>query len=241
MTRKQAISMIIEIVEKEIKHPKTSKKKREIYAEMLVKLKEIDDEIFLHGWSQKAILDAVEQFILDNNRYPFTPDFVSTNYLPNPPLVRVHFGINIKDFMNRLFPNRVEESAIQRKEQFTKEWKEKFTEYYLTEYPPSMTYYNKHRPKGFPTIQSICNKTGIADWDEWLEYCGIADVKKPKVFHIKRVWEFDDKYKAHFGYSVWADGGECDTIIYTDFKTSRKKKTTNEFEGLENSENVELT
>ena len=91
MTRKQALSAAIEALNA------TGQTEA---AEILHKLSE---ELPFFSWSEDAIYDAVEQFILDHGRVPTTTDFKKRG-LPPHTVIKRRFGITLQEWLNKNYP-----------------------------------------------------------------------------------------------------------------------------------------
>lgn len=91
MTRKQALAMAEQVL---------SGRGQNEAAAILHKL---SGELPFYSWSEDAIRDAVEQFILDHGRVPTTTDFKRRG-LPPHTVVKKRFGITLQEWLNRDYP-----------------------------------------------------------------------------------------------------------------------------------------
>jgi hypothetical protein len=57
----------------------------------------------LTGWTKKTIFDSIDQFIADYGRFPTAIDFKKKG-LPPHPVIKLRFGVTLKDFLNMYYP-----------------------------------------------------------------------------------------------------------------------------------------
>ena len=88
MTRKQALSAAIETL---------NAAGQTEAAEILHKL---SGELPFFSWSEDAIFDAVEQFILDHGRVPTTTDFKKRG-LPPHTVIKRRFGVTLQEWLDQ--------------------------------------------------------------------------------------------------------------------------------------------
>ena len=127
MTRKQALSAAIEALNA------TGQNEA---AEILHKL---SGELPFFSWSEDAIYDAVEQFILDHGRVPTTTDFKKRG-LPPHTVVKRRFGVTLQEWLEQHYPTvkpPLDEFQAKATEDFIKE--------YLRIQPTSAEDYNTRR------------------------------------------------------------------------------------------------
>ena len=91
MTRKQALEFAIQAL---------NEAGQTEAAEILHKLSE---ELPFFSWSEDAIFDAVEQFILDNGRVPTTTDFKKRG-LPPHTVIKRRFGVTLQEWLEQNYP-----------------------------------------------------------------------------------------------------------------------------------------
>ena len=99
----------------------------------------IIDEYPLNSWSEAAIRDSVEQFILDYGRVPNTRDFKRRG-LPPHTVIKHRFGVNLKEWLEQNYPTAyppLDELQANATEDFIKE--------YLRIQPTSAEDYNARR------------------------------------------------------------------------------------------------
>ena len=97
------------------------------------------DEYPLNRWTEAAIRDSVEQFILDHGRVPNTRDFKQRG-LPPHTVIKNRFGINLKEWLEQNYPTvnpPLDELQAKATEDFIKE--------YLRIRPVSAEDYNARR------------------------------------------------------------------------------------------------
>ena len=127
MTRKQALEFAIQAL---------NEAGQTEAAEILHKLSE---ELPFFSWSEDAIFDAVEQFILDNGRVPTTTDFKKRG-LPPHTVIKRRFGVTLQEWLEQNYPTvkpPLDELQAKATEDFIKE--------YLRIRPTSAEDYNARR------------------------------------------------------------------------------------------------
>ena len=91
MTRKQALALAEQVL---------SERGQDEAAAILHKL---SGELPFYSWSEDAIRDAVEQFILDHGRVPTATDFKKRG-LPPHTVIKKRFGITLQEWLNKCYP-----------------------------------------------------------------------------------------------------------------------------------------
>ena len=127
MTRKQALKLAVEAL---------SKAGQTEAADILHKL---SAELPFFRWSEDAIFDAVEQFILDHGHPPTVTDFKKRG-LPPHTVVQRRFGVTLQEWLNQHYPTR-KPSADAHRAQVT----EAFVREYLHLRPVSAEDYDARR------------------------------------------------------------------------------------------------
>ena len=61
------------------------------------------DELPLNRWTEDAIRDSVEQFILDNGRTPLRTDF-KKKCLPPHSVIKRRFGVTLQEWLDQNYP-----------------------------------------------------------------------------------------------------------------------------------------
>ena len=160
MTRKQALCEILGMLE-------SSENK-----ELAKKISEIIDDMPFTGWSERTIFDTIDQFIIDNNRIPTGTDFKKKG-LPPHPVIKLRFGINLKEFLNKYYPVKKLCDSKDYYHKTKEEWQEIFLNEYKTHKPHSGEEYNEKREKKTPTWATVAKMYKISKWLEWIEFCAV--------------------------------------------------------------------
>ena len=100
------------------------------------------DELPLNRWTEAAIRDAVEQFILDHGRVPTATDFKRRG-LPPHTVVKKRFGVTLQEWLNRNYPV-VKPSEDEKRTKAT----EAFVRDYFRIQPKSADEFNARRTPG---------------------------------------------------------------------------------------------
>lgn len=95
MTRKQAISLAIQALSQDGQNE-----------EAIRILHTILEEMPLNRWTEDAIRDSVEQFILDHGRVPQCRDFKKRG-LPPHPVIKNRYGITLREWLEKNYPQEV--------------------------------------------------------------------------------------------------------------------------------------
>jgi len=157
MTRKQALHKALEaLTDKDAKS----------------KIQEILGDMPFTGWGEKTIFDTLDQFVIDYGRMPNTSDFKKKG-LPPHTVIRLRFGINLKEFLQKYYPPEMMCASRLYYEKSEEEWMDLFIQDYIRNKPSSAEKYNKTRKQGTPSWQTISAMFGIRKWSEWLKHCGI--------------------------------------------------------------------
>ena len=125
MTRKQALELAVQaLAENE---------------EVVQVLHTMIDELPLNRWTEAAIRDSVEQFILDNGRPPLRTDFKKKS-LPPHSVIKRRFGLTLQEWLDQNYPTEktpLDELHAQATQDFIRE--------YLRIQPVSAEDYNARR------------------------------------------------------------------------------------------------
>ena len=125
MTRKQALELAVQALADN--------------EEALQVLHTMIDELPLNRWTEAAIRDSVEQFILDHGRVPTTTDFKKRG-LPPHTVIKRRFGVTLQEWLDRNYPTEktsLDELHAQTTQDFIRE--------YLRIQPVSAEDYNARR------------------------------------------------------------------------------------------------
>ena len=163
MTRKQALEAAVRLL------AETGRK------EEAAVLHTIMEELPLNRWTDGAIRDAVEQFILDCGRVPTVSDFKKRG-LPPHTVIRQKYGIALREWLDRNYPDRLD-----MKEKSRAEATEAFVRDYLCLMPKSAEEYNRKRTQGSPCWYTVAVYNGVHCWRSLLEKLGLP------VFSCKRM------------------------------------------------------
>lgn len=169
MTRKQAVLRAIELL--------SSDQENE---EICAKLKEISEELPLAHWTEKSILDAVNQFINDNGKLPNAKDFLNVPYLPNRITLKNKLGLTMEEFYNKYYSDfcyNGSNSIYNYKEV------DSMIELFKTQYikhnrPYTRKEFDSLRDDNVPSVVTFCKILNVSTWKELLDYCGFK--RKPK-------------------------------------------------------------
>ena len=152
MTRKQAISQAIQVLLETGQHE-----------EAIEVLQNISDELPLNRWSDRAIRDSVDQFILDHGRIPNVSDF-KRHGLPPHPVIKNRYGVTLQIWLADNYPVRPPDPEVSKKA---------VTESFITEYqrirPSSGDKYDAMRASGTPCWYTVARHNGKARWRALLE------------------------------------------------------------------------
>ena len=113
MTRKQALSAAIEAL-----NASGQTEAAEI-------LHTLSGELPFFSWSEDAIFDAVEQFILDHGRVPTTTDFKKRG-LPPHTVIKRRFGVTLQEWLDQNYPTEktpLDERHAQATQDFIREYR----------------------------------------------------------------------------------------------------------------------
>lgn len=172
MTRKQAL-------EAAIRHLSEAGRNEE--ADILHTIME---ELPLNRWTDGAIRDSVEQFILDHSRVPTVSDFKKRG-LPPHTVIRQKYGITLRSWLDRNFPDR-----LKMKERSRTEATEAFVRDYLCLKPKSAEEYNRRRKQGSPCWYTVATYNGVRSWHSLLNklelpvFSGAEMLREKEVFRV---------------------------------------------------------
>lgn len=155
MTRKQALEAAIRLLAETGQTEETAV------------LHTIMEELPLNRWTDEAILDSVEQFILDHGRVPTVSDFKKRG-LPPHTVIRQKYGITLRAWLDLNYPDRLDT-----KEKSRAEATEAFVRDYLCLRPKSAEEYNRKRTQGSPCWYTVAAYNGVRCWRSLLEKLGL--------------------------------------------------------------------
>ena len=151
MTRKQALSAAIEAL-----NTTGQTEAAEILHTLSV-------ELPFFSWSEDAIYDAVEQFILDHGRVPTTTDFKKRG-LPPHTVIKRRFGVTLQEWLEQNYPTQKTPPDVlhaQATQEFIRE--------YLRIQPVSAEDYNARRTHPSKGWYSIAKYNHTRRWRILLE------------------------------------------------------------------------
>ena len=160
MTRKEALQEVL---------------KTQTNPEIIEKLQDIIDDEPSIRWTKKKILDAIEQFIIDNNRCPLTCELDRMAILPPHANISHYFNMAYNELIKKYFPDyarinsndsKIDINALNRR--FKKE--------FIKLGYPSESIYNIKRSKELPTIQTTAKYMGAKNFTELLRMCGFYEI-----------------------------------------------------------------
>ena len=97
MTRKEALSIAIQALSG-----------IEQNVEAVDVLRTMREELPLNRWSEAAIRDSIEQFVLDHRRLPEGADFKNDRTLPSHTVIKNKFGVNLSEWLVDTYPDILE-------------------------------------------------------------------------------------------------------------------------------------
>ncbi len=97
MTRNQALLSVFAMFEGKISH-----------TEEIERLKEVANVMPFTEWDDATVKDAVEYFMSVNGRVPTVTDFKKENGLPSNPVIKQHYKMNLREWLDKNFPTYYE-------------------------------------------------------------------------------------------------------------------------------------
>lgn len=197
MTRKQAISKAIMILSQDIHN-----------TSIVEKLYEISTEFPLSSWTQKSILDAIENYALEHdNKLPYERELTSENNMPSNTVIYNKFGIkSIRKFYEKYFPNFVMKSLYGTPycELTQENFKNLFTKNYnciknkLQVKNVTNKLYNTYRDIESPCVETIMRNCNCTTYSELLILCNIKNENEPLETHLTITYNDDDRWHENF-------------------------------------------
>ena len=176
MTRKQAISLIVDYILTQPSPPKE-------VCKAVNKLKEIQSDIPFTGWDEKTIRDTLDQFVVDNGRQPTATDLKKKG-MPPHPVIKLRFGVSASEWLQVNYPreevNWRWDCIKKYGEKSSADWKQIYKSEYERINPTSALDYNSRRTPATPSWQVIANFVGATTWTDLKSQCGIKDVFQRK-------------------------------------------------------------
>lgn len=103
MTRNQALLSVFTMFEGKNSH-----------TEEIEKLKEIARVMPFTEWDDATVKDAVEYFMATNGRVPTVTDFKKENGLPSNPVIKQHYKMNLREWLDKNFPTYYEPKSTRK-------------------------------------------------------------------------------------------------------------------------------
>ena len=171
MTRKLALQEAIQIIENTGIEPQKK-------AEIIKGLQLCVEELPFAVWSENAIFDACEQFVMERGHIRIC-DFDRAG-LPSHPTIKNRFGMTAKEFRDKYFP-LPDTPEFQPK--YRLEDKEQWNALFISEFHrircTSEQQYNEKRSKDAPVWQTVVRLNGLKTWRELLAVLEL-DTYKPE-------------------------------------------------------------
>ena len=179
MTRKQALSLAMqalsEIGERE---------------EAVAVLRTMAEELPLVHWSDTAIRDSVEQFILDHGRVPTVSDFKKCG-LPPHTVIKNRYGVTLQCWLEKNYPSNKPPMEEERK-RLTKA----FVDDYQRIRPQSAEEFNAKRTPGSPCWYTVAVHNHTKRWRELLKILNLpvynhAAASRETIFKVNIFTHYD--------------------------------------------------
>lgn len=170
MTRKQAIIRTIEILN-------STPILEEEQEELINKLMSCLDELPFTKWTEAAIFDSCDQFILENRRNIRITDFTRAE-LPNHTVIKNRFKITAKEFRDKYYPLPLNGAGRYLASGEAQQWKELFIADFHRVKPTEQSAYNLNRARGLPTWATLGKMYGLHCWSALLAHCGLEPYKR---------------------------------------------------------------
>ena len=151
MTRKQALAMAAQVLSERGQN------------EAAAILHNLSGELPFYSWSEDAIRDSVEQFIIDHGRPPLRTDF-KKKCLPPHSVIKRRFGLTLQEWLDQNYPTKktpLDELHAQATANFIRE--------YLRIQPVSAEDYNTRRAHPSRGWYSIAKYNHTRRWCILLE------------------------------------------------------------------------
>ncbi len=184
MTRKQSLIKAIEIL--------SSLPQAGDLREVITGLNELVSDLPVTSWDEKTIFDTIEQFFIENGKYPTTNDFQRKG-LPSHTVIRHRFGITLTEFLDRYYPQRRDYVKRQRKaytQHSRTHWLNVFSQQIKQNKIMTADDYNKNRTEG-PSWKYIARLYGLHKWSDLVRLSGaeIAPKREREVFIVTSTYQ----------------------------------------------------
>lgn len=166
MTRKQALQQAIEIVNESTVDEETRKS-------IVEKLELCISELPFAKWSEEAVFDACDQYILEHKRPLTLKDFASKE-LPSHPTVRNRFGISLREFRDTYYPlPPVPDRTADRIQKDIQEVIREFAEEFKRIEAKTREDYDRRRDRRHPCSASLIRVSKASSWAELMYMAGV--------------------------------------------------------------------
>ena len=121
-------------------------------------LRDIQEEMPIHHWSKKSILDACTQWVQDHGFMPTAQRLDQISYLPSHTALKTHFNMTYAEFLNKYFARPNEHYIPQYGSKPTGEWLKLFREEYQRIKPTSQLEFDLQRGEGTPCCMTFVRR-----------------------------------------------------------------------------------
>jgi len=166
MTRKQALSIAIDHIRSSDVQNKN---------EIIEALELCSTELPMTHWSKAAIMDACQQFLIDNNTQTLTvTDFEKSRQLPSHTAIQRTYQMSAAQFRDHFFP----QPPPTYRGKSSEEWTQQFIRSYKRLRPCSGDAYNALRRTETPTWNTIAKWNNLSTWGDLLALCKLKPYKR---------------------------------------------------------------
>lgn len=182
MTRKQALALAIQALSGTGQNEEAVKI-----------LHTISEELPLNRWTEDAIRDSVEQFILDHGRPPRCGDFKKKG-LPPHTVIKRRYGVTLREWLEQNYPTETPPA-----DQARREVTEAFVREYLRLRPVSARDFDARRARSSPGWQTAARCNHTRRWRALLEklalpvYGGRDAAREKTEFKVNVISDYDFK------------------------------------------------
>ncbi len=163
MTRKQAITQAIHALQQ-----------AEDGAEAIGILEDLSQELPIIHWSDPAVRDAVDQFLVDNGRLPTATDFKKPGMPPYRVFMR-NYGLTPTEWLRANYPLQYPSE-----EALVTAYTQAFIEDYLRLKPTSGDDFNARRSDKSKGWRSVARHHHLGTWDSLIRHLNLPRYKEPR-------------------------------------------------------------
>ena len=138
------------------------------------------DDLPLVHWNKDIILDAFNQFISENNRFPSKDDIEGKNILPMRSTVERIFNMKFSEFHILYFSECPYTGGSRKYIKSEKYWLGIFKNEYIKMNYPTREEYKISRASGMPCAEQLVKLCGCRSWSELLNLCGFEQHYNPR-------------------------------------------------------------